>query len=69
MNCPAIHPPAFVEKKKKKENKVHNQCYHPALNEFWNTNSFIKVKHYIHNIGTNLTLSKQRTWCISEQQN
>lgn len=67
MNYSAIHPPAFVGGKR--ENKVHNQCYYPALNEFWNTNSFIKVKHYIRNIGTNLTLSKQRTWCISEQQN
>lgn len=54
MNRPAIYPPA----RKRGESKVHIQCCHPALNELRSTNSFIKVKHYIHNLRTNLKLSK-----------
>lgn len=53
MNCPAIHP--FAEKGRR---GLKIGVIIPPLSDFGNTNSFIKVNPYIHNIRTNLTLSK-----------
>ena len=47
------HPP-FSWKKGRLEFKI--SAIISATSDFGNTNSFIKVKLYIHNIGTNLTV-------------
>ena len=49
------HPP-FSWKKERIEFKI--SAIISATSDFGNTNWFIKVKLDIHNIGTNLTLSK-----------